>query len=574
MRTRVGKALLVALLLAAVFPAAPSAQAVVVSQILSYWRQLKIGALYSGEVLAFETLAIQANGYANFGTLRGSAGYGVRDNGGAVEFKNSGGSWAAASGGASPTATFLVKTATGAPVNAQIMGVLGTGLVINTTATGVQSIFGGTTCTNQFPRSLNASGAATCASVNLALDVTGLLAATSFPILTGDVTTAGGALATTLSTTGVGAATYGSTTRIPAVTVDAKGRITSASNVIPQLTLTSTYFSSLSGANLTGLPTSAFTGVLAAAQFPAMTGDVTNSAGSLATVVGKIGGNNVVLGGAFTTTGGAYSLTFTLSGNSSITLPTSGTMVSTTVTALSSLATVGTIGTGVWQGTPVAAAYGGTGMATLTAHGILVGEGTSNVYSLAGCTNAVPWWSLTSVDPICQTSPIVTNSGATGTTILGGTAVAAGAGTDTALTKVVTGIADAVATPVLTVTVPNAGHAAVVHVRVLGSIGAGGAIAAYECSATLEGNIVVARTSGVATVATASTAAQTASSCVAGATTITLAYSVSAMTGATGATQTFAVQATITKGGGSSANHRAVIVAEVLNSAAAGVTVS
>lgn len=41
------------------------------------------------------------------------------------------------------------------------LGALGTGLVINTA--GVPSAFAGTSCTNQFPRSLNASGAATCA---------------------------------------------------------------------------------------------------------------------------------------------------------------------------------------------------------------------------------------------------------------------------------------------------------------------------------------------------------------------------------------------------------------------------
>lgn len=43
------------------------------------------------------------------------------------------------------------------------LGALATGLVINTA--GTPSAYTGTSCTNQFPRSLNASGAATCASV-------------------------------------------------------------------------------------------------------------------------------------------------------------------------------------------------------------------------------------------------------------------------------------------------------------------------------------------------------------------------------------------------------------------------
>jgi hypothetical protein len=43
-----------------------------------------------------------------------------------------------------------------------------TGLVYSTTATGAHTTYGGTSCTNQFPRSLAATGAATCASLALA----------------------------------------------------------------------------------------------------------------------------------------------------------------------------------------------------------------------------------------------------------------------------------------------------------------------------------------------------------------------------------------------------------------------
>ena len=75
-------------------------------------------------------------------------------------------SWATPAGGGAPTdATYIVQTANGSLSAEQAMGALGTGLVKNTTTTGVQSIYGGTSCTNQFPRSLDASGAATCASV-------------------------------------------------------------------------------------------------------------------------------------------------------------------------------------------------------------------------------------------------------------------------------------------------------------------------------------------------------------------------------------------------------------------------
>jgi len=62
-------------------------------------------------------------------------------------------------GGADALGTYLVQTATHAPVNAQVMGSLGTGLELNTTTTGVQSIYGGADAgAGNAIRALNASG--------------------------------------------------------------------------------------------------------------------------------------------------------------------------------------------------------------------------------------------------------------------------------------------------------------------------------------------------------------------------------------------------------------------------------
>jgi hypothetical protein len=71
-------------------------------------------------------------------------------------------------------------------------------------------------------------------------------------------------------------------------------------------------------------------------------------------------GGNISTAGAFTTSG-ANSLTLTTTGATNVTLPTSGTLVNDAVTTLSSLASIGTITTGTWNGTIITSAYGGTG---------------------------------------------------------------------------------------------------------------------------------------------------------------------------------------------------------------------
>lgn len=54
------------------------------------------------------------------------------------------------------------------------------------------------------------------------------------------------------------------------------------------------------------------------------------------------------------------------------------------VTTLANLSTVGTIGSGVWQGTAVGAQYGGTGSSTLSQYQVLLGNGTGALTVPAG----------------------------------------------------------------------------------------------------------------------------------------------------------------------------------------------
>ena len=121
-------------------------------------------------------------------------------------------------------------------------------------------------------------------------------------------------------------------------------------------------------ANATGLPTTGLTGTLQAAQEPAHTGDMTNSAGSLATSVNSIGGKAVTLGGTLTTSG-AFSTTLTTTGTTSLTLPTSG-----TVTALGN-ATTGS-GSIVLATSPTASNLTVTG--SLTATGLVTNADLAN----------------------------------------------------------------------------------------------------------------------------------------------------------------------------------------------------
>lgn len=151
----------------------------------------------------------------------------------------------------------------------------------------------------------------------------------------------------------------------------------------------------------------------------------------------------------------------------------------------------------------------------------------------------------------------------------------AGAKSLAEITKAVAGLADTVATAAFTVTVPNGQHTAAIIIDALGVMGAGGAVGAGETSRLSEYQVVVTRTSGLAAVATVSSAVGGVQSKVAGADNITsVVVTCSAMTGANSATQTFNILVAITKAGGSADNHTLVAVARLLNQRATGITIA
>lgn len=70
------------------------------AQIEAFWNLLRVGGR------AFTTVAVTAGGYLSFGQPLGSSGYGIRDNSGVIEVKDSGGSWNPIGGGGAGTVTF------------------------------------------------------------------------------------------------------------------------------------------------------------------------------------------------------------------------------------------------------------------------------------------------------------------------------------------------------------------------------------------------------------------------------------------------------------------------------------
>lgn len=137
--------------------------------------------------------------------------------------------------------------------------------------------------------------------------------------------------------------------------------------------------------------------------------------GTLTFIGGLFGSVGAVYGTAITTINGSDTLS-----SSRTTLNTNFTALDAakvdnattsmaSLTTLSNLATVGTISSGVWNGTKVGAQFGGTGSSTLS--GILIGNGTSPVNTLTIGSNLT----------LTGTTLAVNTSGISSSTLLGDT---------------------------------------------------------------------------------------------------------------------------------------------------------
>jgi hypothetical protein len=157
---------------------------------------------------------------------------------------------------------------------------------------------------------------------------------------------------------------------------------------------------------------------------------------------------------------------------------------------------------------------------------------------------------------------------------VGGTGVPGAAGVVYEFTKEVTAIAENTATTVLTVTVPNAAHAAVMEILVMARQGAGGTIGADESVTVTRYQAAISRTAGVASVLVLSSAIGNANSKVSGGDTDTAVLTQVAVGEGVGATNTHSIQVTIDSANNSSGNHKCDLFVRLFNANASGITVA
>jgi hypothetical protein len=119
-------------------------------------------------------------------------------------------------------------------------------------------------------------------------------------------------------------------------------------------------------------------------------------------------GGNLLTAGALTTVG-AYSSTFTMTGVTSVTFPTTGLLATST--------TLGTVTTGVWSATPITVPFGGTGNTTFTAYSVILagttatgtfqnvlGVGAAGQVLTSAGAGAIPAWATPSAGTVSSVS--------------------------------------------------------------------------------------------------------------------------------------------------------------------------
>ena len=163
--------------------------------------------------------------------------------------------------------------------------------------------------------------------------------------------------------------------------------------------------------------------------------DLITLADGIATVAGEISVTTLDIGGTNISAtaaeinlidGGTARGTTAIADGDGVLINDDGTMRMTTVqtlaaylddeiTAMPNLVTTGTIGTGVWEGTDVAVAHGGTGASSLTDGGVLLGSGTSAVTAMAVLSDGEMIVGDGTTDPVAESGATLRTSIGVGT---------------------------------------------------------------------------------------------------------------------------------------------------------------
>ena len=269
---------------------------------------------------------------------------------------------------------------------------------------------------------------------------TGINNGTSTITLGGNLITAG-TFASTFNITGITNVTFPISGTLSTTTGTVTGvsgttnRITSTGGVSPIIDISASYIGQSSITTLGTISTGVWNGTLIS---PTYGGTGVNNGTSTIT----LGGNLI--------TAGAFASTFNLTGITNVTFPTSGTLSTTsgTVTGVSgttnritstggvspiidisasyigqsSITTLGTISTGIWNGTLISPTYGGTGVnngtSTITLGGNLITAGAfASTFNITGITNVTFPTSGTlsttsgTVTGVTATAPITSTGG-------------------------------------------------------------------------------------------------------------------------------------------------------------------
>ncbi len=262
----------------------------------------------------------------------------------------------------------------------------GPGSVALTLATVNSNVGSFGTATQVGTFTVNAKGLITAASnasiqiaesqvTNLVSDLAGKQAIGNYiTALTGDATASGpGSVALTLATVNSNVGSFGSASSVSAITVNAKGLVTAAASTSIQVaeSQVTNLVSDLAGKQAIGN------------YITALTGDATASGpGSAALTLATVNSNVGSFGSSTSIpsfTVNAKGLITAASGN--VVIAPAGTLSGATLAAnvlASSLTSVGTIATGVWNGTAVDVAHGGTGQTSYTDGQLLIGNTSGN----------------------------------------------------------------------------------------------------------------------------------------------------------------------------------------------------